>query len=99
MGSLLQTLFQSLKPGGRIALTDYEDYGPEAVAFHPREKRDGVERHGIKRQEMLDVVDGVGFNEVKVERAFVLRKEVEAEEGRPKGEMEFPFLICCGVRS
>jgi SAM-dependent methyltransferase len=99
MPDIMRTLFQCLKHGGRIALTDYEDFGPEAVPFHPPSKREGVERHGIKRKEIEDIIDGVGFNNVRVERAFVLRKEVEAEDGKPEHEMDFPFLICLGERS
>lgn len=99
MAPLLATLFQSLRHGGRIALTDYEDFGPEAVPFHPKDKREGVERHGIKKDEIEMMIDGTGFNDVRVERAFVLRKEVDAENGLPQREMDFPFLICLGQRS
>jgi SAM-dependent methyltransferase len=99
MPAIFATLFQCLKPGGRIALTDYEDFGPDAVPFHPKNKREGVERHGIKKDEIELIIDGTGFNEVRVERVFVLRKEVEAEDGKPAREMEFPFLICLGQRS
>jgi SAM-dependent methyltransferase len=99
MAPLLTTLFQTLKSGGRIALTDYEDFGPEAVPFHPPDKRDGVERHGIKKDEIEMIIDGIGFNHVRVERAFTLRKEVDAENGLPQREMDFPFLICLGQRS
>ncbi|KAF2011230.1 hypothetical protein BU24DRAFT_426313, partial [Aaosphaeria arxii CBS 175.79] len=98
MGELFRTMFGCLKHGGRIALTDYEDFGPEAVPFHPIAKRPGVERHGIKKSEAEEIIDGVGFNEVNVEVAYVLRKEVEAEDGKPAREMDFPFLICCGQR-
>ena len=84
-----------------IALTDYEDFGPEAIRFHPESKRPGVERHGIKIDEAQEVLLGTGFSEVRVEKAFVLRKEVADEEGmeRVVGEMEFPFLMCFGVRN
>ncbi|KAF2745048.1 S-adenosyl-L-methionine-dependent methyltransferase [Sporormia fimetaria CBS 119925] len=99
MAPLIATLFNSLKSGGRIALTDYEDFGPEAIPFHPKSKREGVERHGIKRDELEIIIDGTGFNEVRVEQAFVLRKEVEAEDGEPEREMDFPFLIGLGQRS
>lgn len=98
MPDILTTLYKCLRPGGMIALTDYEDYGGEAIAFHPVPKREGVERHGVKRAEIEEVIDGVGFNEVRVERAWVMRKEVEAEDGKPAREMEFPFLICLGKR-
>ncbi|KAF2440006.1 S-adenosyl-L-methionine-dependent methyltransferase [Karstenula rhodostoma CBS 690.94] len=98
LGELLATLKDCLRPGGMLALTDYEDFGPEAIAFHAESKRPGVERHGIKKGEMEDVIDGVGFNEVRVERAFELRKEVEAAGGGGKREMDFPFLICVGKK-
>lgn len=80
-------------------MTDYEDFGPEAVPFHPKKKRQGVERHGIQKGEIEEVMLGTGFNEVRVEEAFVLRKEVEAEDGQPAREMDFPFLVCYGVKS
>lgn len=99
MPGLFATLFQSLKSGGQIALTDYEDFGPEAIAFHPMSKRRGVERHGIKKDEVDMIIDGTGFNAVRVEKAYALRKEVEAEDGKPAREMDFPFLICLGQRS
>lgn len=94
MAAVLRTMFGCLKPGGQVALTDFEDTGPEAVYFHPEEKREGVERHGIKSEEMERLIGEAGFEDVKVERAFVLEKFVE-EEGR---EREFPFLICLGRR-
>lgn len=98
LGELLATLKDCLRPGGMLALTDYEDFGPEAIEFHPESKRPGVERHGINKTEIEDVIDGVGFNEVLVERAFELRKEVEATGDKPKREMDFPFLICLGKK-
>lgn len=82
-----------------IALTDYEDFGPEAVRFHAKSKRPGVERHGIRRGEVEEILLGTGFNEVRVEEGFVLKKEVEAEDGKSAGEMDFPFLMCYGVKS
>jgi SAM-dependent methyltransferase len=96
---ILATLHACLKPGGCVALTDYEDFGPEAVPFHPVSKRPGVERHGIKKTEMKDLLLGRGFNEVRVEEAFALRKEVDAEDGKPAREMSFPFLMCFGVKN
>ncbi|PSN66460.1 S-adenosyl-L-methionine-dependent methyltransferase [Corynespora cassiicola Philippines] len=96
---IFATLLKCLRPGGHIALTDYEDFGPDAVPFHPKEKREGVERHGIKKDEVETIIDGTGFNEVQIERAFTLRKEVEAEDGKPAREMDFPFLICLAQKS
>jgi SAM-dependent methyltransferase len=99
MPHIFRTLFQCLAPGGYIALTDYEDFGPDAIPFHPRSKREGVERHGIRKDEVETIIDGVGFSEVRVERAFLLHKEVEGEDGKPAREMGFPFLICLGQRT
>ncbi|KAH9877887.1 hypothetical protein J1614_003104 [Plenodomus biglobosus] len=96
LDELFATLFACLKEGGWVALTDYEDFGPEAVPFHPVEKREGVERHGIKRKEVGELLVKAGFKDVRIEEAFVLRKEVEAEDGKPVREMDFPFLICLG---
>ncbi|KAF2196336.1 S-adenosyl-L-methionine-dependent methyltransferase [Delitschia confertaspora ATCC 74209] len=98
MPGILRVLYQCLRPGGMIALTDFEDFGEGAVLFHPEDKRPGVERHGIKRSEMQEIIDGVGFNTVRVETAFVLKKKVEVEKGKPEEEREFPFLLCLGER-
>ncbi|KAI8931977.1 hypothetical protein NX059_010873 [Plenodomus lindquistii] len=93
---LFATLFACAKTGGWVALTDYEDFGPEAVPFHPIAKREGVERHGIKKKDVGALLEKAGFKDVRIEEAFVLRKEVEAEDGKPVREMGFPFLICLG---
>ncbi|PVH95292.1 S-adenosyl-L-methionine-dependent methyltransferase [Periconia macrospinosa] len=99
MGGLMRILFSSLKSGGRVALTDYEDFGEDAKAFHPKAKWAGVERHGVKKQEIEDVIDGVGFNEVKIERPFSLNKQVEGVDGGDARYMDFPFLLCLGQKS
>lgn len=96
LAEIFATLHACLKPGGRLALTDYEDFGPEAVPFHPVSKRAGVERHGIKKVEVRQLLVEAGFKDVRVEEAYVLWKEVEAEDGRPARDMGFPFLICLG---
>lgn len=97
---IFSTLFECLKSGGTVALTDYEDFGSEAIRFHPVSKRPGVERHGLKRKEIEAQLKEAGFTQVRVEEAFVLAKEVEAEDGMAvlNGEMEFPFLMCYGVK-
>lgn len=95
-------LYACLRPGGCVALTDYEDFGHEAVRFHPMAKRPGVERHGLKGKEVAGMLEDAGFVKVRVEEAFVLKKEVDDEEafevldGR---EMGFPFLVCFAVRT
>jgi SAM-dependent methyltransferase len=99
LAEILSTLYQCLRLGGMVALTDYEDFGVDAVRFHPPEKREGVERHGIKKSEMEEVMRKVGFSDVRVERAWTLTKGVEAEgEAWKEEKMEFPFLLCMGTR-
>jgi SAM-dependent methyltransferase len=91
--ALMQTMFGCLKPRGRIALTDFERFGPESRKFHPESKMEGVERDGITKIEMECVIKDAGFDKVQVCQAFRLEKNIE-----PQGTMEFPFLICMGLR-
>jgi len=100
MREIFALMYRCLKPGGVVALTDYEDFGKEAIRFHPESKRPGVERHGIVRTEAEGLLVEAGFSDVKVEEAFVLKKEVDNEEGMEKleGEMAFPFLMLYGVK-
>lgn len=98
MADVLATVLASLRPGGRVALTDFEDFGPEAVWFHPASKRADVERHGIKRAEMAALMEAAGFVDVRVERAFVLEKEVDPAEAGGRTRLGFPFLVCLGRR-
>jgi SAM-dependent methyltransferase len=99
MPAIFATLFQGLRSGGRIALTDYEDFGPKAIRFHPKNVRESVERHGLNKDELEMMLNETGYTEVLVERPFALRKEVEAEDGEPAQKMDFPFLICLGKKS
>jgi len=110
MQPLLATMKRCLAPGGVVALTDFEDFGPEARKFHPEAKMSGVERHGIPAKEMEQMMRDFGFKDVKVEVGWTMRKEIEAwpgewgqkrptvEErgGKPLEEMDFPFLVCMG---
>ncbi|KAL2840665.1 S-adenosyl-L-methionine-dependent methyltransferase [Aspergillus pseudoustus] len=97
--ALLETLFGCLAPGGKVALTDYEDFGPQAIKFHPPMKMDGVERHGIPRVWIEGLIREVGFRDVDVSVRWRLKKSVEMWEGQELGDtMEFPFLLCEGVR-
>jgi SAM-dependent methyltransferase len=90
----LAALYGCLRPGGYIALVDFEDTGPESVLFHPESKREGVERHGIKQGDLEGWISKAGFKDVKVEVSFKILKDVE-EEG---GQREFPFLLGIGRR-
>jgi SAM-dependent methyltransferase len=93
----LSVLRGCLKSGGRVVLTDFEDFGPRARLFHPKDKLEGVERHGIPRGWMEELMREVGFAEVKVWVGWTLDKEVEDwEDGRVE-TISFPFLVCEGV--
>ncbi|KAL5363599.1 S-adenosyl-L-methionine-dependent methyltransferase [Aspergillus floccosus] len=94
----LQTLLGCLKPGGRVALTDFEDFGPEAIKFHPPSKLEGVERHGIPRVWIEDLMKDVGFAQVRVSVGWTLEKNVEDWEDSQTKTLPFPFLVCEGVR-
>jgi SAM-dependent methyltransferase len=102
--SMLKMIHGCLKEGGQVALTDFEDFGPEARRFHPEAKMEGVMRHGIARGDMGRLMREVGFVDVSVEKGFEMEKWVEKVpgEGVVKGEggvkMVFPFLICLGTK-
>lgn len=95
----LRTLLGCLKPGGRVALTDYEDFGLQAKKFHPENKWDTVERHGIQTAWMEGLMKEAGFSEVSIRVAFTLQKDVERWEEGDADNMDFPFIICEGVRA
>lgn len=105
---VLKTLYGCLKPGGRVMLTDFQDFGPEAKRFHPASKMGGVARHGINANEMANLMKSIGFEQVDVRPHWVAKKIVEKFEGEfgPDGKalkdmgdkMGFPFLVCLGTR-
>ncbi|KIV89741.1 hypothetical protein PV10_07121 [Exophiala mesophila] len=104
---LLTTMLGCLNDSGMVALTDFEDYGPEAKAFHPQAKLEGVARHGIHIDTMEKLMNKVGFVNVKVERAWAMDKMVEKFEGefiggKPgpgQGEVRsIPFVLITGQR-
>lgn len=47
--AVLRTMLGCPKPEGSVALTDFEDFDPDARHFYARSRMDGVERHGIQR--------------------------------------------------
>jgi len=105
---VLTTMLGCLKEGGVIALTDFEDFGPEARRFHPESKMEGVERHGVPREWMAALMEEVGFKNVRVEVAWDHTKMVEKYPGEFKdseptegqGEMmKFTYLICLGEKA
>lgn len=104
---VLTTILGCLKEGGMAALTDFEDFGPEARRFHPEAKMDGVERHGIGREWMAALMRDVGFKDVSVEVAWEHSKMTETypgefKDGKPtegQGQlMKFSYLICLGTK-
>lgn len=109
--SVLTTMLGCLKHGGKVALTDFEDYGPEARRFHAKGKLEGVQRHGINADAIDRLLNEVGFVNVQVERAWSMDKVVEKYEGEfgdaPQGPRQpgqgevknFPFLVCMGEKA
>ncbi|KAH7040201.1 S-adenosyl-L-methionine-dependent methyltransferase [Microdochium trichocladiopsis] len=107
--AVLKTMYGCLKPGGWVALTDFEDFGPAARKFHPESKMVGVERHGIPREWMAGLLRDAGFVDVDVKVAWSTKKTVEkfpgefgnhadaanASQGEP---MDFPFVLCLGKK-
>lgn len=105
--ALLRTLFGCLKSGGQLALTDFENFGPEARRFHPRGRMDGVVFHGIEAALFADQMRVAGFVDVDVRPAWTMDKAVERfpgdwDAGKPQGlpldTMAFPFLLCRGTK-
>lgn len=111
MQDLVKVMYGTLKPQGRIWISDFEDNGEQALLFHPKDKvsgnsieycdyaltyriqHDGVERHGLLRSEMQDILTRVGFQDVQVMESFKMDKEVETGE-----KLAFPFLAITGIR-
>lgn len=105
--ALLRTLFGCLKPGGQVALTDYENFGPEARRFHPESRMLGVAFHGIEAAKFADMMRAAGFVDVLVQPEWTMVKDVERlpgdwDKGKPAGveleTMAFPFLLCRGTK-
>ncbi|KAF2167102.1 hypothetical protein M409DRAFT_54307 [Zasmidium cellare ATCC 36951] len=106
--AVLQTMHECLAPDGRVMLTDFQDFGPEAQRFHARSRMEGVCRHGIATLAMEALMLQAGFVEVEVEPKWTMSKTVERfdgefgevgmqKEGMGK-QMDFPFVLCCGVK-
>lgn len=106
--SVLKTMHGCLGPGGRVMLTDFQDFGPEAKRFHPASKLQGVQRHGIHAEEMENLMREVGFDKVRVSPDWTMKKQVERYDGEfeagklPDAKagqvMDFPFVLCYGEK-
>ncbi|EFX04536.1 methyltransferase type 11 [Grosmannia clavigera kw1407] len=104
--ALLKTLHGCLKPGGQVALTDFEDFGPEARRFHPEDRMAGVEHHGINAALFARQMRNSGFEDVVVKPEWTMDKMVEHfpgqfANGKPENggdTLTFPFLLCKGTK-
>lgn len=107
---VLKTMLGCLAPGGRVMLTDFQDYGPKAKRFHAESKLDGVERHGINVEQMTRMMEEIGYSNVSVVPEWTMPKMVEkfpgefGAEGKPaddsQGEkVDVPFVLCYGERA
>lgn len=98
--ALLRTLYGCLKPGGQVALTDFEDFGPEARRFHPEACMAGVEHHGIRAALFARQMSDAGFEDVVVQPEWTMDKEVERLPGDSVAPetLSFPFLLCRGTK-
>lgn len=84
MASTITCLASCVTTG--LIIIDYLEW-PGSRVFHPENKMIGVERHGLRAQEMHTLCTEAGFVDVTAETAF----EVELErEGRA---VKFPFLV------
>lgn len=52
-----------------------------------------MERHGLKRTEMEQILNKAGFKDIQVFESFKMDKEIEAG-----GTQSFPFLAITGTR-
>ena len=105
---VLKTMYGCLAPGGKVMLTDFQNWGPEAKRFHAESKLDGVAIHGIEVNEMTAAMEAAGFSNASVSPHWKMDKSCEkypgefGASGKPesgKGEiLSIPFVICYGER-
>lgn len=93
MASVVKTLTGTLKPGGKVFLSDFENDGQHALRFHPESKHHDVERHGVTKEEMQSIIQQAGLVDIVVENSFSLDKTVE---GKPE---PFPFVLGQGTKT
>lgn len=83
MQSTITCLAQCVDRG--LIIVDYEEW-PGSRIFHPESKMEGVERHGLKREEMLEMCRAAGFTSVECHTCFTLPLE------RENRKVNFPFM-------
>ncbi|EJD42349.1 S-adenosyl-L-methionine-dependent methyltransferase [Auricularia subglabra TFB-10046 SS5] len=94
MQHMVNVLHGCCKPdGGRIWVSDFEDDGPQAENFHRKTIHNTIERHGLKRGEMKDILVRAGFQEVDVFESFRMDKAIDSGD-----KQNFPFIVATGVR-
>lgn len=92
MASTVKTLTGTLKPGGKVFLSDFENDGQHALRFHPASKHHDVERHGVTKEEMKAIMQEAGLEDIVVENSFSLDKTID-------GKAEpFPFVLGQGTK-
>lgn len=94
MAAVTKTLAGTLKPGGQLLLSDFENNGKHALLFHPESKHKHVERHGVTRDEMESILKQAELHTIKVENSFSLDKTVHDLDR----EEVFPFLLGEGTK-
>jgi hypothetical protein len=62
-------------------------------ATDPEANMEGVERHGLDRQEMAALLTEAGFVHVRIDDLF--NEEKDTEQGR----LAFPYIVCLGQRA
>ncbi len=88
--ALLQTLFDHLAPGGRIALADLDE---EEGDFHPPDI-EGVYHAGFDRDALAALLEEVGFSEPQFVTATEVTKEIE-ETGEKKS---YPIFLVTATK-
>lgn len=49
---VFKMIYGLLKLGGKVVVIDFEDFGFEVRKFYFESKMDGVERYGVKREDI-----------------------------------------------
>jgi len=96
---IMKILLETLKPGGRIFIAEFEE-GPKSARFHPRfVVHNNVFFHGFPRGKLAGWLKEVGFVDVKEEPLYNLTKEVEGDDGpEPKQTLTFEVFLAQGTR-
>jgi 2-polyprenyl-3-methyl-5-hydroxy-6-metoxy-1,4-benzoquinol methylase len=83
----IRLLAAHVEPGGWLALCDLDT---EDGTFHDDPHADV--HHGFDRDELASSVEGVGFGDVRVSTAHIMRRD------RPGGVREYPLFLLTGQR-